>query len=128
VLTHKAPQDEAGPSIKFLSGDIRSAIGEARDAGGGKNVLVIGADVARQCIQEGLIDEIMVGDGVRFFNWPGAPDGFRLRRLTPCGPDKSLTFSSVSSNRFGASAGFRGPSRIKPASRIFGQSAKLHSS
>jgi dihydrofolate reductase len=32
VLTHKAPEDEADPSIKFLSGAIRSAIGEARDA------------------------------------------------------------------------------------------------
>jgi riboflavin biosynthesis pyrimidine reductase len=49
---------------------------------------LIGADVARQCIQEGLIDEIMVhlapvllGDGVRFFNWPGAPDGFRLETI-----------------------------------------------
>lgn len=88
VLTHKAPEDEADPSIKFLSGGIRSAIGEARDAGRGKNVLVIGADVARQCIQEGLIDEIRVflapvllGDGVRFFNWPGAPDAVRLETI-----------------------------------------------
>jgi hypothetical protein len=36
------------------------------------------ADVARRCIQEGLIDEIRVhlapallNDGVRLFNWPG---------------------------------------------------------
>ncbi len=79
VLTHKAPEDEVDPSIKFLSGGIRSAISEAREAAGGKDVLVIGADVARQCIQEGLINEIVVylapillGDGVRFFNWPDA--------------------------------------------------------
>jgi riboflavin biosynthesis pyrimidine reductase len=47
--------------------------------------MVIGADIARQCIQEGLIDEIQVylaplllGDGVRIFNWPDAPDSVRL--------------------------------------------------
>jgi dihydrofolate reductase len=33
VLTHNAPQDEVDPSIKFLSGGIRGAIGVARDAG-----------------------------------------------------------------------------------------------
>jgi riboflavin biosynthesis pyrimidine reductase len=49
---------------------------------------VICADVARQCIQEGLIDEIRVhlapvllGDGVRFFNWPGAPDAVHLEMI-----------------------------------------------
>jgi dihydrofolate reductase len=41
VLTHKAPEDEADPSIKFLSVGIRSAIGEAREAGGGKSVMVM---------------------------------------------------------------------------------------
>jgi len=42
----------------------------------------------RQCIQEGLVDEIRVflapvllGDGVRFFNRPGAPDGVRLQTI-----------------------------------------------
>jgi dihydrofolate reductase len=88
VLTHKAPEDEADPSITFLSCGIRSAISVALSAGGGKNVLVIGADTARQCIQERLIDEIVVhlapvllGDGVRFFNWTGAPDVVRLETM-----------------------------------------------
>jgi riboflavin biosynthesis pyrimidine reductase len=50
--------------------------------------MVIGADFARQCVQEGLIDEIrvhlapvMLGDGVRFFNWPGAPGPVRLETI-----------------------------------------------
>ena len=30
VLTHHSPDDEEDPAIKFLSGGIRSAIGEAR--------------------------------------------------------------------------------------------------
>ena len=83
--------------LKFLSGDIRSAIGHARDACGAKNVMVIGADVARQCIQEGLIDEIVVylapvllGDDVRFFKVADAPEattatGDESRRLAMTG-------------------------------------------
>ena len=49
---------------------------------------MIGADVARQCIQESLIVEIQVhiapvllGDGVRFFSWPGATDAVRLETI-----------------------------------------------
>jgi riboflavin biosynthesis pyrimidine reductase len=41
--------------------------------------MVVGGDVVRQCIQEGLIDEIVVylapvlhGDGVLSFNWKNA--------------------------------------------------------
>jgi dihydrofolate reductase len=85
VLTHIAPDDEEDPTVKFLSGDIRSAIGVAREAARGNDVMLIGADVARQCIQELLVDEIRVylapvllGDGVRFFEWPGAKHAVRL--------------------------------------------------
>jgi dihydrofolate reductase len=74
VLTHNALEDEADPSIQFLPGGIRSAIGEARDDAGRKNVMTIGANIGRQCIQEGPIDEIRVqlapslpADGVRLF-------------------------------------------------------------
>ncbi len=50
----------------------------ARAAADGGNVVVLGANVARQCIEAGLLDEIivhiapvLVGDGVRFFERPG---------------------------------------------------------
>jgi dihydrofolate reductase len=101
VLTHAAPDDEGDPSIKFISGGIHAAILEALDAAAGKNVMVIGADVARQCIQENLIDEIRVhlapvllGDGVRFFDWPGARDAIRPEAMdvTPWGRLTNLKF------------------------------------
>ncbi|MGW2954475.1 dihydrofolate reductase family protein [Streptomyces eurythermus] len=45
----------------------------ARGAAGGKNLEILGADVAAQCLRSGLVDEILVyvlpvllGDGVRF--------------------------------------------------------------
>lgn len=56
-----------------------AAVATALDAAGGKNLEILGADVASQCLQRGLVDEILVyvlpvllGDGVRFSS-PGLP-------------------------------------------------------
>ncbi len=49
VLTHRPPS-VADPSIVFLAGDIRDAVATARQAAGTRNVEVLGANVARQCI------------------------------------------------------------------------------
>ncbi|GHO82645.1 deaminase [Dictyobacter formicarum] len=74
VLTHHAPDDEEDETITFLSDDIRSAGATGLRATEGKNLLIIGASLARQCLEAGLINEILVhvapillGDGVRFF-------------------------------------------------------------
>jgi len=72
VLTHEppAPPDAA---VTFLTGDIGEAVATARSAAGGKNLEILGADVAGQCLRRGLVDEILVyvlpvllGDGIRF--------------------------------------------------------------
>ena len=75
VLTHHPPNDEKDPTITFLSNDIRIAVDTALRAANGKNVLIIGADVARQCIEAALVDDIylviapiLLGDGVRLFS------------------------------------------------------------
>jgi dihydrofolate reductase len=72
VLTHRPP-DPPDPEVTFLSGDIGEAVATALDAAGGKNLEILGADVAGQCLQRGLVDEILVyvmpvllGDGIRF--------------------------------------------------------------
>jgi dihydrofolate reductase len=72
VLTHRPPEPP-DPEVTFLSGDIGEAVATARAAAGGKNLEVLGADVAGQCLRRGLVDEILVylmpvllGDGVRF--------------------------------------------------------------
>lgn len=72
VLTHEPP-DEPDPGVTFLTCDIAEAVATARSAAGGKNVEILGADLASQCLQRGLVDEILVyvlpvllGDGVRF--------------------------------------------------------------
>jgi len=77
VLTH-APPDPPDPAVTFLTGDIGEAVATALRAAGGKNLEILGADVAGQCLRRGLVDEILVyvlpvllGDGIRFFSPPG---------------------------------------------------------
>jgi dihydrofolate reductase len=77
VLTHQPP-DPPDPEVTYLSGDIGEAVATALDAAGGKNLEILGADVAGQCLRRGLVDEILVyvvpvllGDGIRFYSSQG---------------------------------------------------------
>ena len=77
VLTHEPP-DPPDPGVTFLSGDIGEAVATALRAACGKNLEILGAGVAGQCLRRGLVDEILVyvlpvllGDGIRFFSSPG---------------------------------------------------------
>ena len=86
VLTHDAPAD-APPGVTFV-GDLPSAIALASAAAGEKYVNILGADVARQCLAAGVLDEILVcvapvllGDGVRLFALPGGTN-VRLERVS----------------------------------------------
>jgi dihydrofolate reductase len=72
VLTHQPP-DEPEQGVTFLTCDLAEAVAAARAAAGGKNLEILGADIASQCLQRGLVDEVLVyvlpvllGDGVRF--------------------------------------------------------------
>jgi len=72
LLTHR-PLERPDPEVRILSGDIGDAVATALDAAGGKDLEILGADVAGQCLQRGLVDEILVyvlpvlfGDGVHF--------------------------------------------------------------
>jgi dihydrofolate reductase len=76
VLTHRPPEPPDS-AVTFLTGDIGEAVATARSAEGDKNLEILGADVAGQCLRHGLVDEILVyvlpvllGDGIRF----SAPD------------------------------------------------------
>ena len=78
LLTHR-PLDPPDPEVTILTGDIGEAVTTALDAAGGKNLEILGADVAGQCLRRGLVDEILVyvlpvllGDGIRF-SPPGLP-------------------------------------------------------
>jgi dihydrofolate reductase len=78
VLTHHPPPDPPeDPDLVFVS-DLEEAVSAARAAAGDLYVNILGADVARQCLAAGLLDEVLVivlplllGDGTRLFDWPG---------------------------------------------------------
>lgn len=81
VLTHRPPA-EAPAGVTFV-GDLHSAVAQAKEAAGDRYVNVLGANVAKQCIEAGLLDEVLMffapallGDGVRMFDHPG---GTRVR-------------------------------------------------
>ena len=76
VVTHDPPSD-AVPDVTFLS-DVPSGLRAARDAAGERYVNVLGADIARQCLELGELDEVLaiiapvlLGDGTRLFQHPG---------------------------------------------------------
>jgi dihydrofolate reductase len=86
VLTHHAP-DMSVPDITFV-GDLESGVAAAKAAAGDKYVNVLGASVGRQCLDAGVLDEILVciapvmlGDGVRLFDRPGG-DHIKLERIS----------------------------------------------
>jgi len=86
VLTHHVPA-AAVPGVTFLS-DFESAVKAARTAAGGRYVNVLGASVARQCLEAGVLDEVfvcvapvMLGDGVRLFDHPGGTN-IKLERVS----------------------------------------------
>jgi dihydrofolate reductase len=85
VLTHHPPPAPV-PGVTFV-GDLKSGVAAAQAAAGDRYVNVIGADVARQCVDAGVLDEVLVrvapvllGDGVRLFDRPGGTN-VRLERL-----------------------------------------------
>ena len=86
VLTHHAP-DTPVPGVTFV-GDLDSGVAAAKAAAGDKYVSILGAEVARQCLDAGVLDEILVciapvllGDGVRLFDRPGGTN-VKLERLS----------------------------------------------
>jgi dihydrofolate reductase len=86
VLTHRAPSTPV-PDVTFV-GDLATGIAAAKAAAGDKYVNVLGASTARQCLEAGALDEILVfiapvmlGDGVRLFEHPGGAR-VRLERIS----------------------------------------------
>src|ERR1700754_750883 len=62
VLRHDPPAEPPvvkGVTGRFLSVGVEEAVGIAKEAAGGKDVSVLGATVAREVLEAGLLDEIL---------------------------------------------------------------------
>ena len=79
VLTHEPPDRSDDPDVTY-STDLAEAVAAAREAAAGKYVNVLGADIARQCLEAGELDEVLVtiapvllGEGTPLFRREGGP-------------------------------------------------------
>ena len=77
IVTHRVPQEwvyEGSPFI-FVTEGVESAVRQAKEAAGDKDVVLCTASILQQCLNAGLVDEIhldvaplLLGKGVRLFD------------------------------------------------------------
>jgi dihydrofolate reductase len=62
VLTHQRPDDRPADdeNFVFVTGGIEAAVAKAKAIAGDRNVGVNGGQMARQCLEAGLLDEVGV--------------------------------------------------------------------
>jgi dihydrofolate reductase len=80
VVTHKILPEWAydGSPFTFVTDGVEAAVEKARQIAGVKDIGVGGADITRQCLRLGLLDElgidlvpVLLGRGVRLFEYLG---------------------------------------------------------
>ncbi len=81
VVTHQRPDDrpEDDENFVFVTDGIEAAVAKAKELAGEKNVGVNGGQMARQCLEAGLLDEVgvelvpvVLGSGTPLFAELGA--------------------------------------------------------
>jgi dihydrofolate reductase len=81
VITHRPPRTSGDGTVDFrFVDDVRGAIEQAREAAGDRYATIGGgADIARQCLAEGLVDEVqlhvvpvLLGSGIPLFSGKAA--------------------------------------------------------
>jgi dihydrofolate reductase len=89
IVTHSPPQEwvKQGSPFTFVTDGVESAIRQAKQAAGDKNVAVATASITQQCLKAGLLDEIhvdlapvLLGEGIRLFEHLGA-EPIELQRI-----------------------------------------------
>jgi len=77
IVTHSAPREwvKEGSPFTFVTDGVESAIRQAKQAAGDKDVVICTASILQQCLNLGLMDEIhldvaplLLGKGVRLFD------------------------------------------------------------
>jgi dihydrofolate reductase len=90
IVTHRIPQEWVKPDspFTFVTEGVTSAIEQAQKAAGSKVVGVGGTTIVRQCLQAGLLDEILIdlapillGAGTRLFDQLGV-EPINLEKLS----------------------------------------------
>jgi dihydrofolate reductase len=99
VVTHSKPATSYPPVYTFVTDGVASAIGQAKNAAGGKIVTLHGATVMQQALPLGLVDEIRVhvipvllGGGTPLFGRLDSAMGLERTRVQVTPAATHLTF------------------------------------
>lgn len=102
VVTHDAPHRLYPPVFSFVSNGVTSAIEQAQQAAGDKDVHLFGATVMQQALRLGLVDEIhvhvmpiLVGGGTSLFGTLDSPVGLERIDAVVTPAATHLTFRVV---------------------------------
>jgi len=105
VVTHEAPSKvpQGATKFTFVTDGVASAIAQAKQAAGDKNVIVQSASIAQQGLKLGLADKlrlhlvpILLGDGVRLFDHlDTTPIDLEVTKVIPAAGVTHLTFKVV---------------------------------
>ena len=91
VVTHHAPDDASRWPRTTFTDSVEAGIARAKEIAGDKDVTVASADIARQALDLGLLDEVhvslvpvLLGEGIAYFaNLNAAPHRFEDPVVTP---------------------------------------------
>jgi dihydrofolate reductase len=82
------PAQRASDRVHYVTDGVESAMRRAKEAAGDADVMVHGADLARSCLQEGVLDElevhlvpVLLGAGRPLFGALTEPVGLELTRV-----------------------------------------------
>jgi dihydrofolate reductase len=100
VLTHRPLAASVDPTVEFLSTSVIDAVDTAARAANGKAVGILGANIAQQCVQAGLVDDILVhlvpvllGDGVPLYRSRGLREmSLERAAIAPAGESTDILF------------------------------------
>lgn len=105
IVTHNPPQEwvKPGSPFTFITDGIESAIRQAKQAAGDKNVAVATATTTQQCLKAGLLDEIhidlvpvLLGSGVRLFDYVGIePIELEIAQVIPAAGVTHLAYRVI---------------------------------
>src|SRR5690625_3461517 len=97
VLTHNPPEDDT--ETTFVNGPLDEVVTKALTAGQPKDLILVGADLARQCLQAGLVDEMIVhvapvllGAGTPLYRDQDRFGGLELTAVEQSGPVATLRY------------------------------------
>lgn len=88
LMSHESHDliEKDGITYNFVVDDIVQAVATAKTVAGDKSVALLGGKIARQCLQHGLVDEIvldveplLLGEGISLFE--GLGQMVKLKRL-----------------------------------------------